>query len=129
MKKIVDIDVLSRYNENIQVVIDSKIQNLIDAGMIGVKPLVTFDASSISMDPNKYYRLTSAQTSLNIILNTPVDDTILNEYFIEFTCNTSMTLTISPTVKWANATIPTFESGKTYQISIVNNLAVCASFG
>lgn len=129
MNKIVDIDALTRYNENIQAVIDSKIQSLIDMGIIGAKPLVTFDTSSISMDPNKYYRLTSSQTSLNIILNTPVDNTILNEYFVEFACDTTMTLTISPTVKWANSTIPTFESGKTYQISIVNNLAVCASFG
>lgn len=129
MNKIVDIDALSRYNENIQAVIDSKIQDLINSEIIGAKPLVAFDASSISMDPNKYYRLTSSQTSLSITLNTPIDNTILNEYFIEFTCDASMTLTISPTVKWANSTVPTFESGKTYQISIVNNLAVCASFG
>lgn len=96
--------------------------------LAGVKPLVTFNATSIAMDPNKYYRLTTAKTSLTITLNTPSDSTILNEYFIEFPCTSTMTLTVPSTVKWANASVPTFESGKTYQISIVNNLAVCANF-
>lgn len=30
--------------------------------------------------------------------------------------------------KWVNGTYPVFEGGKTYQISVMNNCAVCASF-
>lgn len=105
---------------------DITVRNVIASGsIVGGKPLHEFNESTISIDPNIYYRLTSAQASLTISLNSPSNTNIMNEYFIEFPCGGSVTL---PTLTWVNGTAPTFESGKTYQISIVNNLALCASF-
>lgn len=89
-------------------------------------PLSEFNAASVSIDPNKYYRLTTAQSSLTITLNTPADNTILNEYFIEFPCGGSVSLPSG--LIWANGKAPEFESGATYQISIVNNLAIFTKF-
>ena len=89
--------------------------------------LIEFNDTSIVLEPNKYYRLTTAQSSLSISLGTPSDETILNEYFIEFPCS-STTVSLPSTLKWANGETPSFDNGITYQISIVNNLAVFAAF-
>ena len=89
--------------------------------------LIEFNDTSIVLEPNKYYRLTTAKSSLSISLGTPSDETILNEYFIEFPCS-STTVSLPSTLKWANGETPSFDNGITYQISIVNNLAVFAAF-
>lgn len=52
-----------------------------------------------------------------------------NEYLIQFTSGTTATtLSLPDTVKWANENAISIESGKTYSISILNNLAVFAVF-
>lgn len=90
--------------------------------------IVEFASNIIALDANKYYRLTSAQTSLSITLNAPTDTTIKNEYFIEFPYS-SGSVSFPVDVIWENGETPTFEGGKTYQVSIVNNLAMYAVFG
>ena len=98
----------------------------LNSGITTSKPLVTFDATSVILAPNKYYRLTASKTSLTISLG-PVDNSsIMNEYFIEFPCGGSVTLPSS--IKWANGEVPEFETGVTYQISIVNGLGLCSKF-
>lgn len=95
------------------------------------KQLSTTTSSSMSLLPNVYYRNTSASLStLTITLGSVSNSNILNEYFVEFTTRSSgTTVSLPSTVKWANGEAPTFENGKTYQISIVNNLGVCTKFG
>ena len=80
------------------------------------------------MDPNTYYISSSPLSSLTITLNEPIDNTIINEYLIEFTVNSGATINFPSNLKWANGEIPVFENGNTYQVSIVNNLAIFASF-
>jgi hypothetical protein len=47
----------------------------------------------------------------------------------EFTASSSgCTLSVPSTIKWINGTAPSIEAGKTYQISIINNLATVAKF-
>lgn len=54
---------------------------------------------------------------------------ILNEYMFEFVSGrTATTLSVPSTVKWSGGSAPTIEANKTYQVSIVNNLAVYAAF-
>ena len=51
----------------------------------------------------------------------------VNEYMLEFTVQgDNFTLTLPEGVRWASD--PTWENGYTYQVSIVNNLAVFAGW-
>ena len=98
---------------------------------IGQKELITSTESQMILSPNIYYRNTSTNlTSLSITFNTNgVNDTILNEYFVEFTTSSSgTTLSFPSSVKWENGEVPEFESSSTYQVSIVNNLGVVVKF-
>ena len=94
------------------------------------KTLYETTSTNISMNPNIYYRQTSTNlTSLNISLYSPSDNTILNEYFIEFTTpSTGTAVTLPTNIKWANGEAPVFENNCTYQISIINNLGVVTKF-
>ena len=49
---------------------------------------------------------------------------------IEFTTPglSEFTLYADADIKWANGEVPVFEPGKTYQISIINKLAVISNF-
>ena len=100
------------------------------SGYVG-KQLSTSTSSSMTLSPNIYYRNTSTSLSaLTITLGSVSNSNILNEYFVEFTTRSSgTTVSLPSSVKWANGVAPTFENGKTYQISIVNNLGVCVKFG
>lgn len=129
--KYIDLDSLGHFLENIKnklVTINN--QSLWGGGNInvGVKPLQSFSSTTLSMTPNIYYKASSSLSSLTVSLNTPTDTSIVNEYLLEFTVNSGATLNFPSSIKWANGEVPTFETGKTYQISIVNNLAVCAVF-
>lgn len=86
-------------------------------------------STSKSIEPNKYYKWTSAMSSLTITLATPSNTSILNNYMFEFTTSSSgCTFNVPSTVKWANGEAPTIEASKTYQVSIINNLAVVTKF-
>lgn len=108
----------------------SPTSGVVDLGYIN-KQLSTSTSSSMSLSPNIYYRNTSTSLStLTITLGSVSNSNIINEYFVEFTTRSSgTTISLPSSVKWANGETPTFENGKTYQISIVNNLGVCTKFG
>ena len=102
----------------------------VDLGYVN-KQLVTSTSSSMTLSPNIYYRNTNTSlSSLTITLGSISNSNILNEYFVEFTTRSSgTTISLPSSIKWANGVTPTFESGKTYQISIVNNLGTYIKFG
>lgn len=106
-------------------------ESLIGQGnvIVGNKPLQIFTENTIEIYPNIYYRNPNAVTSLTISLKAELNQSILNEYFIEFTtAATGATIALPNTIKWINGQTPTFENNATYQISIVNNLGVCFKF-
>lgn len=79
------------------------------------------------INPNTFYEFGEV-TSLTITLAAE-ESGILNEYMFEFVSGTTPTmLSIPETVGWMGGKAPTIEANKTYQVSIVNNLAVIASF-
>lgn len=94
------------------------------------KQLVTNTSSAVSLRPNQYTRISSTTLStLTITLSSINNNTILNEYFIEFTTSSSGTTVSLPSgIKWMNGATPTFEASTTYQISIVNNLGTWVKF-
>lgn len=67
--------------------------------------------------------------SLTLTLATPTDNTIVNEYMIEFTSgSTATTLSLPSSVEWAESCgALSVEASKTYQISIVNNIGLWAA--
>jgi hypothetical protein len=88
-----------------------------------------FYTDSVTLYPNVYYVQDAPTTNLTIYIGKPEDETILNEYLIEFTTSSNgTTISIPSSIKWANGKTPTFENDSTYQISIVNNLGVCLKF-
>lgn len=76
-----------------------------------------------SISSNTFY-VWGSVSSLTITLATPSDSSIYNEYMFQFTCPSSSatTLSVPSSIKWTST--PILEKGKTYQVSIVNNLAV-----
>ena len=93
-------------------------------------PVETTTSTSKQLTPNKYCKWTNTPKSITITLATPTNSNILNNYMFEFTASSSgTTLTMPSTIKWLNGSIPTIDNSKTYQISIINNLATISKFG
>ena len=75
------------------------------------------------LSPNILYEFGEC-TSLTITLASEISG-IRNEYMFEFVSGTTPTmLSIPETVGWMGGKAPTIEANKTYQCSIVNNIAV-----
>lgn len=102
---------------------------LVDLGYIN-KQLSTSTSDTMTLSPNIYYRNTNISLSkLTITLGSISNSNIINEYFVEFTTSSSgTTVSLPSTVKWANGSVPTFDAGCTYQVSIVNNLGTYIKF-
>ena len=76
--------------------------------------------TTFTLTPNVMH-IWGTVSSLNLSLPTDTNS-VLDEYLFTFTCSTGgTTLTLPASIVWIQD--PEFEEGKTYQISIVNNLA------
>lgn len=93
-----------------------------------IPKIVYSENAIISIDPNKLYIFNGLE-SISITFN-EVENNFLNEYMIQFTCpnNVGTTLYLPSDVKWSNDTNIEPVAGSTYQVSIVNNLAVYAEW-
>ena len=82
---------------------------------------------TITIAPNKLHKWITPMARLEITLGEGVGEGV-DEYMLEFTCpnNTPTTLILSPSVRWAAT--PHFNIGCTYQISIIDGLAVYAEW-
>jgi hypothetical protein len=86
-------------------------------------------SSTLSVNPNDYYRLVNPVTLLTVTLEEPTNTSILNIYSLEFTTSENgCTLILPQDIKWLNGEIPDIEPSTTYQISITNNLAIIQGF-
>ena len=94
-------------------------------------PVIEVTDTTVRIEPNKYYKWTNAMTEITVNLYTPVLETnTLNNYMFEFRVSASgCTLTVPSGIKWANGEPPELKVNKTYQVSIINNLAVTSMFG
>ena len=74
-----------------------------------------------SISPNKFYKFGNV-TTLTITFSPEIPN-VLNEYMFQFASGeTATVLNMPDSVKWIGD--HTIEPNKTYQVSIVNNLAV-----
>ena len=84
--------------------------------------------SPLSLIPNVLHQWMDAVSQLYLSLATPSNVTV-DEFMIQFTASGSgCTLSLPDTVSWLGGAVPTITAGKTYQISIINNLAVIGEF-
>lgn len=89
-------------------------------------PIVNQTSSSVGISPG-CLNVWGEVSSLSITLAVPSNNTIMNEYMIQFTSGTTATtLTLPATIKWVEE--PSIDANATYQISIVNNLGIIARF-
>lgn len=94
-----------------------------DKGDSGIMSSVLIEGATPtqSISPNKFYKFESV-TTLTITFS-PETPNVLNEYMFQFTSGeTATVLNMPDSVKWIGD--HTIEPNKTYQVSIVNNLAV-----
>lgn len=92
-------------------------------------PVENTTLSNIVLSPNKYYKWINNPIAITITLASPSDTSVLNNYMFEFTTGSSAcTLSLPDSIKWINGISPIIETNKTYQISIINNLAAVAKF-
>lgn len=80
-----------------------------------------------ALTPNVLHKW-GTMTSLTIsALATPSDETVVNEYMIEFTSGSTATvLSLPSNIVWAET--PDIKANATYQISIINNLGIIVKF-
>ena len=89
--------------------------------VVPVIDLTSDSGTSYELDPNKFY-LFGEKTSLTITLATGQTG-ILNEYVFQFNSgNIATSLYVPNTIEWMEE--PDIQTNKTYQVSIINNLAV-----
>ena len=81
-----------------------------------------------ALTPNVLHKW-GTMTSLTIsALATPSDETVVNEYMIEFTSGSTATvLSLPSSIVWTET--PNIEANATYQISVINNLGIIVKFG
>lgn len=111
--------------------VNTNANNIPDVGQLATKTELSSKANKVSVEnvsentkelqPNKYYIFGEMET-LTLTLAAG-EENKLSEYMFEFTSGTTpTTLTLPESVKWMGGS--TIEASKTYQVSIVNNIAV-----
>lgn len=94
---------------------------------------VVSQTGDATIQPNVLNVWDTAVTTLTITKGTDLDGE-LNHYFVRFTVGTpaegeSIQITFAGfSLTWYAVNVPTWVSGKTYEISIINNLALRAEF-
>lgn len=92
-------------------------------------PIVLQSSSTALIEPNKYNLWATPIATLEISFAAGISGYV-NEYMFQFTCPSSAatTLTLPGTIRWANDDELEPEAGYTYQVSVVDNLAVYAGW-
>lgn len=111
--------------------VNTNANNIPDVGQLATKTELSSKANKVSVEnvsentkelqPNKYYIFGEMET-LTLTLAAG-EENKLSEYMFEFASGTTpTTLTLPESVKWIGSN--TIEASMTYQVSIVNNIAV-----
>ena len=92
------------------------------------KPFITSQtATTVTIAPNVLNQWSDPVSSLNITLG-PAENGVADEYMLEFTVGSDTFEWACSGIRWGEGEAPDFENGYTYQISIVNGLAIAASW-
>lgn len=103
----------------------NEVEELVGSIQTGVS-IVNQTETTLEIQPN-CLNVWGEVAELTITLATPTDTSIVNEYMVQFTSGaTASTLVLPDTIQWLSE--PTINPNATYQLSIVNNLAVIGEF-
>lgn len=86
---------------------------------------IAANSSSVTLQPNTmYYTSAPRETSLNLSLATPADNTIANEYRVILEIGDAAPRIVigNPNIKWANNTAPVIECNSIYDIRICEDI-------
>lgn len=98
-----------------------EVENLLDR-IAKTNKVVNQSATTATIQPN-VLNVWGEVASLDITLATPSDTSIVNEYMVQFTSGATATQLVLPdTIEWMSE--PTINANATYQLSIINNLAI-----
>lgn len=87
----------------------------------------TEETTIASLTPNVLHKWGTMASLTISALATPADDTIINEYMIQFTSGSTATvLSLPSSIVWAET--PDIKANDIYQISIINNLGIIVKF-
>ena len=94
-----------------------------------IKPVLSNIGSGVfTLLPNRLHIITEPITSnLTFALGTPIEG-VVNEYLVQFTCGANAVVNFPSNIRWIDNEPLVAEPDMTYQVSIVNNLAVFASW-
>lgn len=91
-----------------------------------VHPAIVTTQPSGGFVPNVLYNLGTLTGSKTFTLASPSDNTIVNHYYWTFTAgSTAPTITWPSGISWFGGSAPTITAGKHYDVSILDNIAVC----
>lgn len=109
-------------------IIESDINNWNNKPSSIAYPLINYDTTNTTavINSNTFY-VWGIVSSLSLTFNSQTSG-VCNEYIFQFTSNADTTLSLPSTIKWAYNEPPIIEANKTYQISIINNLATFLVF-
>jgi hypothetical protein len=103
----------------------NEVEELVGNIQTGIS-IVNQTETTLEIQPN-VLNVWGEVAELTITLATPNDTSIVNEYMVQFASGaTATTLVLPDIIQWLSE--PTINPNATYQLSIVNNLAVIGEF-
>ena len=117
-KKIIDYERLARYHDKLNDVLITKQEKIF---------VINRNDSNAVVSPNTYNIWDNNTYPTTITLESPINNDIVNEYVIRFTIPSTVTnysLIFNSALKWVDDNVPTWEAGRTYEISIIDGYAV-----
>ena len=97
-----------------------KVGTIMGGGGSGGMTAVSADSTLTALAANTYYLFADPVSTLDIA----TVETSLDEIVLQFTAGDGVSISFPASLAWVGE--PSFEAGKTYIISIVNNIAVAA---
>ena len=86
-------------------------------------------AANVTIQPYKMYDFGTVSTSMTIAFNTSKEVSgYTKEYMIRFVAGSGCSITLPNSVIYANGSAPTYTSGHTYEINVVNGCAAVGEF-
>lgn len=117
-----DYEGLKQYHVNLQTTMDTALQSKAD-----VTKIINQTESVVTIQPN-VMNVWGTITNLNITKGTDIAG-IVNNYMVRFTAGDDLAVIFSEMdIKWYGGDVPTWTAGNTYEISIVDNIALWAEF-
>lgn len=119
-----DYEGLKQYHSNLQTTIDTALQSKADVTKIVNQAA---SESEVTIQPN-VMNVWGEVTSLNITKGTDISG-IVNNYMVRFKAGEGCDVNfLGFTLQWFGGNEPTWTAGNTYEISIVDDIALWAEF-